>query len=284
MRTLTAERLKVPGAEIHYEVRGRGPALLMIPGGPTDAGVFDEIADVLSERYAVITYDPRGNSRSTFEGGPPDVRVEVHSDDAARLIAAVDEGPAYVFGSGGGATYGLDLAAFYPSHVRALVAHEAPVTSLLPDAARWRTFNDELHATYLEGGLEAALKLHDEAFGLRERDGSDCRPRVSNRAADTLERVDGNMDLYFRVMNRLITEYVPAVDVLAISSPAVIVGGGEGSCGQLPYRAARTLARKLWTNPFVHFPGDHSGFATHVEEFAERLAAVFSSSEARREA
>lgn len=30
--------LPVPGAHLHYEARGTGPLLLMIPGAPADAG------------------------------------------------------------------------------------------------------------------------------------------------------------------------------------------------------------------------------------------------------
>jgi hypothetical protein len=33
-------RLKVPGAVLHHKTRGSGPVLLVIPGGPQDAGVF----------------------------------------------------------------------------------------------------------------------------------------------------------------------------------------------------------------------------------------------------
>ena len=45
-------------------------------------------------------------------------------------------GPADVLGSSGGATYGLDLVARCPGRVRTLVAHEPPVSELLPgDAA-----------------------------------------------------------------------------------------------------------------------------------------------------
>src|SRR5919108_4494073 len=100
--TTTAKTLKVPGATLYYEVRGSGPVLLMIPGGPTDAGMFTGLADLLADRYTVVTYDPRGHSRSTLDGAPEDVAVDLHADDAARLLDAVSDGPAYVFGSSGG--------------------------------------------------------------------------------------------------------------------------------------------------------------------------------------
>ena len=60
------DTLKVPGATLHYEVRGTGPVLLLIPGGPADAGAFGPIRAGLSDRYTGVTYDPRGLSRSPF--------------------------------------------------------------------------------------------------------------------------------------------------------------------------------------------------------------------------
>lgn len=162
----------------------------MSPGGPTDASIFSDLADQLQDRYTVITYDARGNSRSTFEGGPPDMRVEVHADDAARSIAAVDEGPAYVFGSSGGAIYGLGLTASYPDHVRALVAHEPLSTTLLPDAARWRQMNEDVHAAYITCGLQAAMDLLAERTGLHTRNSDRPVREATATEADMYERID----------------------------------------------------------------------------------------------
>ena len=66
--------LKVPGASLYYEVRGAGPTLLLISGGPADADVFAGLVGWLASRYTVVTYDPRGNSRSPFDGPPEDWR------------------------------------------------------------------------------------------------------------------------------------------------------------------------------------------------------------------
>src|SRR2546425_9181868 len=112
------DTLKVPGARLYYEVRGSGPVLLMIPGGPADAGMFAGIAPILADRYTVVTYDPRGNSRSSFDGPPEDWQAEDHADDASRLLSAVGTRPAYVFGSSGGAPVGLALVAPPPQQVR----------------------------------------------------------------------------------------------------------------------------------------------------------------------
>src|SRR5688572_8059775 len=85
---MAGHTLKVPGATLYYEVRGKGPVLLLISGGPADADVFAGLAQALAPRYRVVTYDPRGNSRSRLDGGPQEWKAEVHADDAARIVDA----------------------------------------------------------------------------------------------------------------------------------------------------------------------------------------------------
>jgi pimeloyl-ACP methyl ester carboxylesterase len=74
--------LQLKGATLYYETRGSGPVLLLIAGGAADAGVFEDVARVLAHDYTVVTYDPRGNSRSPLKGPSEDQQIEVHSGDA----------------------------------------------------------------------------------------------------------------------------------------------------------------------------------------------------------
>src|SRR2546430_16809172 len=156
-KTEAANMVKVPGATLYYEVRGAGPVLLTIPGGPTDAGMFTSLADQLADRYTVVTYDPRGHSRSVLDGAPEDVSVELHADDAARLIDAVGGEPAYVLGSSGGGTIGLELITRHADKGRTLVVHEPPGMEMLPDRERWRGIFADIHDTYRSQGAVAAL-------------------------------------------------------------------------------------------------------------------------------
>jgi pimeloyl-ACP methyl ester carboxylesterase len=72
MNRSRTDTLGVPGATLHYEVCGTAPLLLLIAGGPADAGGFAPIRNVLCDRYTVLTYDPRGLSRSPFDGEAQD--------------------------------------------------------------------------------------------------------------------------------------------------------------------------------------------------------------------
>jgi pimeloyl-ACP methyl ester carboxylesterase len=58
----TAATLEVPGARLHYELRGHGPLVALV-GAPMDA-TFAPLADLLAVDHLVLTIDPRGVNRS----------------------------------------------------------------------------------------------------------------------------------------------------------------------------------------------------------------------------
>lgn len=166
MNAMKQDHLKVPGASLYYEVRGAGPVLLLIPGGPTDATVFDDIAPRLSHRYTVVTYDPRGLSRSTLDVLPEDQQlIKTMADDAHRLLAAVGNEPAFVFGNSGGALIGLELVTRHRQQVRTLVAHEPPAAALLPDGPAFRAAIQEVYDTYRRVGIGPAMQQFLAAAG-----------------------------------------------------------------------------------------------------------------------
>jgi pimeloyl-ACP methyl ester carboxylesterase len=239
---MKADTLPVPGAALYYEVRGSGPVLLMIPGGPMDAGGFAALAERLADEYTVVTYDCRGNSRSPAEGSWDDLTVEVAADDAYRLLEAVSPGPADVLGSSGGATYGLDLVARYPGRVRTLVAHEPPVSELLPDAAKWHAFNEDIGETYRADGTFAAL--HKFTVGLGFGDGpGPAQGETTPEAAEAMARTGGNLDLFAGRLIPTIGNYSPDLDALRRSPTRIVVGvGDESTPEQMTYQASHALA------------------------------------------
>ena len=102
-------RVTVNGAELYYEIRGTGPPVLLIMGATGDGGHFDQLADLLADEFTVITYDRRGNGRSPAPPGWRTTSPEEQADDAAALLAALETGPAAVFGTSSGGTFALCL-------------------------------------------------------------------------------------------------------------------------------------------------------------------------------
>jgi pimeloyl-ACP methyl ester carboxylesterase len=138
IRGMNEGTLRVAGATVFYRVAGSGPPLLILPGGDGTADSADALSAGLVERYSVVTYDRRGLSQSRIDAPAEGLTLSTHSDDAHRLLAAVTNEPAYVFGSSIGALIGLDLVARHPEQVRILVAHEPPNWELLPEVERER--------------------------------------------------------------------------------------------------------------------------------------------------
>lgn len=94
-----AGRLRVDGATLHYEVRGTGPLVLLIPGGTGGAAAFDDVAGDLAADYTVASYDPRGLSRSPLDDPEAEQSVAQHADDALRLLDLLSpDAPARVVG------------------------------------------------------------------------------------------------------------------------------------------------------------------------------------------
>lgn len=270
---LRSSTLKVPGATIYYEVRGSGPVLLIIPGGPQDAGVFAELSRLLADRYTVVTYDSRGNSRSTFDGEPDEQRLDVHAADASRLLETLGDEPAYVFGTSGGAQIGLDLAVRYPGRVRVLVAHEPPAVMMLDDPSEALAADQALYDTYRREGVDAAMAKFFADNGLAdEPPGGDAPPEseLPPEEAETFARVSGNFEYWLAHGLMPLSLYRPDVDALRKGQPRIVVGIGEQSDGQIIQQMGLALADKLGIEPIL-FPGDHMGFGPHAEAFAATL-------------
>jgi pimeloyl-ACP methyl ester carboxylesterase len=277
----TTAMLEVPGGSLYYEVRGSGPVLLMIPGGPMDAFGFQPVAELLADSYTVVTYDCRGNSRSPTTGPREDLTVDLAAEDARRLLEAVGAGSADVFGASGGATYGLALVARHPGLVRTLVAHEPPVSELLPDAERWRATNRRVGEICEQEGFGPALSFFVESLFPGEPD-SEPKPDepAADKAGPTAEeaeseaRVLANLQLFACWLIPHIGNYAPDMAGLRATSTRIVVGVGERSLPvHMTYQTAHALAEQLGVE-LVEFPGDHFVEASGPAEFAARLRGV----------
>ncbi|WP_433509694.1 alpha/beta fold hydrolase [Nonomuraea sp. CA-143628] len=258
--------LSVPGADIYYEVRGSGPYLLLINGGDGDAALFGPLADALAGRYRVITYDPRGNSRSRLTGQPSEQRIGEHADDACRLLSALGAEPAYVFGTSYGGMVGMDLLTRHPARVRAVVAHEPFVIELLPDADRWHARFQEVYETYQRDGVDPAMRMFGSDVGVDPPPATSAALPAPLR--EMLDRVHANLETVLAYELRSFVRFRPDLDVLRDAPLAVAFGAESGQT--LLRRTTDALAEALGRR-IVEFPGGHVGFLTNPGEFAKAL-------------
>ena len=264
----TSHSLDVPGARLHYEVQGSGPALMLV-GHPMGASGFAPIARLLAEEYTVVTYDPRGFARSTIDDPDQDAEPNLLADDVRRVLEAVGEVPALVFGSSGGAVTGLALVANYPGHVETLIAHEPPLALLLPEAEEARAGMHEIYDTYRDSGIRAAWERFSAFTGTNMLpQGDDAEPQPPSAEAVAMsERFFGRGLLPIAL-------YQPDFSALHAAPVPVMVAGGTTSKGEFAQRTAVALAERLGA-PLIDFPGGHAGFVSEPKEFAAVLRRTF---------
>lgn len=267
--------LKVPGASLYYEVRGSGPTLLMMPGGPADAATFHAIAEHLAPHYTVVMYDPRGISHSRLDGPLEGERmVEIFADDAHRLLAAVTTEKASVFASSGGAVMALELAARHPEQIATLVAHEAPAPALLPETARRRAEMTDIVETYRSGGIGPTMQKFMAHTGIRGGPPPAPQGEPTPEMLESMAQMQRNMGFWFGSgYFGAIAAYEPDFETLRNSPCRIVSAVGDESRGELAHQGGLGLAERLGTEAVV-FPGAHGGYGSHPAEFAVKLREV----------
>lgn len=264
------DTLAVPGAHLYYEVRGAGP-LVVLAGAPMDAAAFGPLAELLAEQHTVLTTDPRGHRGSPLEDPEQDSTPELRADDLARLISAVDAGPAVVFGSSGGAVSALALAQARPDLISRVIAHEPPLANLLADSAAAHAATEDQIATYARGDVLGAWRKFMAAANIEMPEpvleqvfGGDRDP-----AQVASERY------WFAHELRGTTRWQPDTAALRALGDRIVIGIGEDSTGEVCDHTSRALAAELGLAPTM-FPGGHIGFADDPATFAPRLLALTS--------
>ncbi|MGI5226990.1 alpha/beta fold hydrolase [Actinoallomurus sp. CA-142502] len=272
MNTPLTGTLKVPGATLHYEKRGSGPVLLMIPGGAADAGLYAGMAADLATRYTVVSYDPRGLSRSPLDGPLTDQRVNVWSDDARRLLDLL--GPdeeASVLGSSSGAIVAVDLLARHPERLRRVVAHEPPLLELLDDPAPHRALFADVREVFRTEGAGAAMARFSVGLG----DRPSARPtELPPEIREMAPRMHANLPVFLEHMLVPFSSTVPDVAALRPVARKLVPAAGRDSRSQVPLHGPVARLAELLGSPLVEFPGGHLGAVESPKEFAKQLLAV----------
>ncbi|MDQ2983308.1 MAG: alpha/beta hydrolase [Actinomycetota bacterium] len=124
-------RYPVNGTSLYAEVRGAGPAVLLIHAGAEDAEGWRPIAERLTG-FTVVTYDRRGTLRSGRDDWPGGGSAQ-HADDAAGLLAALGLDDALLFGYSSSGNIALQVALRHPELVRRALVYEPGYLLLVPD-------------------------------------------------------------------------------------------------------------------------------------------------------
>lgn len=203
----------------------------MISGGNGDAGFYSYVADILADEYQVITYDRRGNSRST-RNDPQNFEVSQQARDAVAVLQAAGHQSAYVFGNSGGAIFALEMAARHPQSVKAMVIHEPPVIRVLPDSKKWQSFFASVYRTSFRFGIQMASFKFNLSLSIPFN-------AFKSVPKDFQKRVTEANNENFLIRHEMIpsVNYMPDIEKIKQNGVKMIAAAGK-----------MTLDKRKWTN------------------------------------
>ena len=112
-------RLRVDGADIHYEVCGQGPAIAFAHGlGGCHMSWWQQVAH-FAPTYTCVSFAHRGFAPSAVDAGP--VEPERYADDLAALLDHLAIERAHLVGQSMGGWTVVEFGLRYPRRVRSLV-------------------------------------------------------------------------------------------------------------------------------------------------------------------
>lgn len=136
MATHTAYRAyaRTRDGQIHYQVMGEGPPLLLLSESPRTHRQFRQLAPLLAPHFQTIAVDTPGYGNSDPPAQP--VRIEGVAATLADFVQQLDIGRVHVFGVHTGNKLAAVLAADWPQLVDRVVLAGYPHSIIPENAAR----------------------------------------------------------------------------------------------------------------------------------------------------
>ena len=143
----------IDGASIEYEVRGEGPAVLLLHAFPLGLFMWDAQAEALSPTHRVVRFDARGFGGSAAGEGP--LTMERIADDGAFLLDHLGIEKAVVGGCSMGGYAAFAFVRRHPQRLAGLVLQD---TRAGGDPAEAKATRATLAAKVLAEGAPAAVE------------------------------------------------------------------------------------------------------------------------------
>jgi|SRR5271163_905514 len=147
------ESLRSDDAEIFYEVRGKGPPVVLLHPFPCHHEFWNPVAGALESRYRLILPDLRGHGESEIGEGP--ALMQKHARDVARVLDALDISKAAFIGCSIGGYILFEFWRHFRARVNSLALCD---TRPQADTGEARASRLKAAASVLEQGTEPFLE------------------------------------------------------------------------------------------------------------------------------
>jgi NAD(P)-dependent dehydrogenase (short-subunit alcohol dehydrogenase family)/pimeloyl-ACP methyl ester carboxylesterase len=133
--------MKVRGADVDLAVFERGdpgdPTVLLMHGYPDTHAVWDEVAELLADRFHVVTYDVRGAGISDHPNGRENYTYELLMADLRAVLDAVSPGePVHLVGHDWGSIQSWEAVCTMPQRFASFTSMGGPCLDHVADWMR----------------------------------------------------------------------------------------------------------------------------------------------------
>jgi pimeloyl-ACP methyl ester carboxylesterase len=202
-------KLDRDGVKIHYEVDGRGPAVLLTHGFSATGEMWRGQVAALKDRFTVITWDMRGHGRSDYPADQGAYSEAATVADMAAILDAVGVQRAVIGGLSLGGYMSLAFHLVHPQRTRALL--------IIDTGPGYK--NDQAREGWNANALARAERYDKDGLGDLSRASAEVRA-ASHRDATGLARAARGM---LTQRDARVIESLPAIAVPSI----VIVGEND---------------------------------------------------------
>jgi pimeloyl-ACP methyl ester carboxylesterase len=197
--------LERDGVNLHYDVTGDGPALLLTHGYSATGDMWRGQVDAFAKHYRLITWDMRGHGRSDYPDDQSAYSEAATVADMAALLDKVGAKTAIVGGLSLGGYMSLAFNLAHPKRVRGLL--------IIDTGPGYR--NDEARESWNKNAHRTADRYESEGLG-RLAAGSPEMRMSTHRSAEGLARAARGMltQRDARVISSLPSVAVPSLVVV----------------------------------------------------------------------
>jgi pimeloyl-ACP methyl ester carboxylesterase len=249
--------------QIYYESHGAGEPLVLIPGFASGVWIWFKQIEELAKSFRVITFDPRGVSRSDKPQAA--ITIKTIADDVAALLEQLNIEQAHILGASFGGFVAQEFVLAYPQKVKSLILcctsfggakHIPPSMEVLTAFASTKGLNTEERVR--ENLLLAFNRTYVETH--KEEIDKVCELRATNVVPEYVYTQQLQAAVMFDASER----------VSQIQTPTLVLTGDNDSI--VPPQNSRNLAA-LIPNAELKFinGGSHLFFIEQAEEFNQTV-------------
>jgi len=251
-------KLNRDGVNIHYEVYGSGPPLLLTHGYSSTSAMWEGQIEALSKHHKLVLWDMRGHGRSDYPDDPAAYSEALTVGDMAALLDEIGADSAIVGGLSLGGYMSLAFYRAHPKRVRALLIIDTG-PGFKKDEAR-EAWNKRAHDTadrFEREGLEVLKSLSRERSTVSHRDASGlaraARGMLTQRDARVIESLADVRVPSLVIVGAEDTPFLAASDYMAAKIPGarkvVIPAAGHAANIDQPQAFADALLPFLSSLP-----------------------------------